>query len=94
MIEFLLIYIFVTYIAMFFLGYWVAKSNNIVETVGDSSIEIYKKAKSRFTPKIPTGYIKPKTAEDIKRINMPQKKKEGLDAMRETLGDLRKNGEL
>jgi hypothetical protein len=69
----------------YFLGYWAGKSNNMIEDIKDEGSKVSKIINNINHPSIPTGQIKPKTAKDIQLSNMPKEKREGLDAMRETL---------
>ena len=73
------------------IGYWIGlhANENLIE--GDRQqfmrgVEFVNgKLKKIITPSIPTGVIKPKTALDEFEHNRPNKEKEGMQAMKDTL---------
>lgn len=75
--------LFVSNLVFLIVGYMLGKQTtpkeivrNINETVNQTK---------RIFHDTPTGVIKKKTREDIERLNMPQAKKEELQAIKETL---------
>jgi len=76
-----MIYILITAIVFYLLGYWAGKSTNLFGDIQTISQVV----KSKLQPSMPTGIIKPPTAQDINLKNMPKEKREGIEAMRETL---------
>lgn len=78
------------YIAGFLAGYFAACAHRKQQIDGPSLVSKVKNsfeaAKNRIEEsRIPTGQIKPKTAQDIYQKNRPQIEKEGLQAVKETL---------
>lgn len=80
---------FLIFIASFFLGYWAHGSQDMLDDTQQSieeGIKFTKKGIRKLTTKdLPTGQIKPKTAKQIQERSLPDKIREGRQAMKEEL---------
>lgn len=79
-IEFLIIFIII-----FFLGYWCGKSLDIITDTQDAFRYADKQMNRLVIKQTPTGQIKPKTAKEIQDRSLPDKIREGRQAMKEEL---------
>lgn len=86
----LYILIYIGNLIMFGLGYVVARYNKPETLLKDAIDTIHRNGDNIiFREKfIPTGQIKPKTAQDMQYQKRPAKEREGLDAMRDTLSKI------
>lgn len=96
---------FIITIASLLIGYFLGKSqgselDNLLDMIQQGKVLTTKqleRAGILAKSEIPTGQIKPKTAEEIRYNKLDPKRKEGLEAMRDTLDgipDLKKAQEL
>jgi hypothetical protein len=79
-----MIYFLITIISLL-IGYWLGTKSNPSFTIGNDIKTFAEGVKRTITPSIPTGIIKPKTAQEIYERNRPQKEREGLEEMKKTL---------
>lgn len=84
---------FIITIASLLIGYFLGKSqgnelDNLLDMIQQGKVLTTKqleRAGILAKSEIPTGQIKPKTAQDIQFKNRPTQEKEGMQAMRDTL---------
>ena len=103
MIEIYGLFLF-TYFVGFIAGYYASKQNDIKEPLQKASQNAQfityngkKVLRETLKPSIPTGQIKPPTAQEAYERSLPKEKREGIEEMRATLDmspELQKQKEL
>ncbi len=79
-----MIYFLITIISLL-IGYFLGSKKPNINDLYTLTTDISDKFKDVIRPSIPTGAIKPKTALDEFEHNRPNKEKEGMQAMKDTL---------